>query len=223
MKAIIVPIKNPAKAKQRLAVLLAPEQRQKLAAVMFADVARALRGVQGVDRIFVVTNHRPAAEQAGLFGFDQLFEEAQLSESASVDWASRELEALGYDMVMRLPADVPLVTADDIDMLLSIGLGRPGTLMVPSRQGTGTNSILRSPPTLFPSHFGPDSLRLHIEEASSVGVDAVIMNSARIGLDVDEPADIVALLQRGRGTETFRFLTESGIARKVLPAAGSST
>jgi len=218
MKAIVVPVKDPVNSKTRLSGLLSPEARQRLAIVMFADVARALSGVRRADGIFIITNYMPACEQARLLGFDVLLERAQHSESASVDWASGELEARGYDEVVRLPADIPLVKAEDIDRLLEIDAGRPGALMVPSREGTGTNSILRTPPTIFQSHFGPDSLRLHSEEARRVGVNPVIVANERIGLDIDEPGDLAALLEYGGGTRTAAFILESGIARAVMSA-----
>src|SRR5215471_9051845 len=177
MRAIIVPVKDPANGKTRLSGFLSARARRELAAAMFADVARALGGVQRADQIFVVTNHSEACKQAKRLGFEFLFERTQLSESASVDWASRELEILGYGEVMRLPADIPLVTAQDIDDLLEVDTGRPGVLMVPSRDRRGTNSIIRTPPTLFPSRFGPDSLRLHSSEADRLGLKPVIVNN----------------------------------------------
>jgi 2-phospho-L-lactate/phosphoenolpyruvate guanylyltransferase len=223
MKAIVIPVKSPANAKTRLSGLLGPVERQRLATVMFADVARALSGVRLAHRVFVVTNDRPACEQATLLGFDVLIEESQHSESASVDWASRELEARGYDLVMRLPADIPMVTAADIDSLLEMELKRPGALMVPSREGTGTNTIVRRPPTLFRSHFGPDSLRLHSDEAALLGVEPVIVANDRIGLDIDEPGDLATLLECGRGTETYSFISEAGIATALISARSSAT
>ena len=222
MKAIIVPIKNPANAKTRLSRMLGAEERQKLAGVMFADVARALSGVRLAQGIFVVTADRGVSLQARRLGFEVLEEGSQHSESASVDWASGELEDRGYDLVMRVPADIPMVTAADIDGLLEMELCRPGALMVPSREGTGTNSIMRIPPTLFQSHFGPDSLRLHRDEAAKLGVEPVIVANDRIGLDIDEPGDLAALLECGRGTQTFRFLTEGGIEGALISARSSA-
>jgi 2-phospho-L-lactate guanylyltransferase len=137
-----------------------------------------------------------------------LIEESQTSESASVDWASRILSERGFDTVMRLPADLPLVRTEDIDELLSIELDSPGALLVPSREGTGTNTIIRTPPALFPSRFGPNSLALHKQEAASVGVECMIVNNARIALDVDEPADVELLLEEAGGTRALAALTE---------------
>jgi 2-phospho-L-lactate guanylyltransferase (CobY/MobA/RfbA family) len=79
---------------------------------------------------------------------------------------------------------------------------------VPSRDGTGTNAIARTPPDVVPSRFGPNSLAIHLQEAERAGVACTIMNHDRIGLDIDEPAEIDLLLERGAGTETFKFLSE---------------
>jgi 2-phospho-L-lactate guanylyltransferase len=221
MKAIIVPVKNSSKSKTRLSRLLGPGERQRLAEVMFSDVAAALSGVRLAQHIFVVTSDRRAWEAARRLGFEVLFEDSQHSESESVDWASGELEARGYDLVLRLPADIPMVRADDIDGLLERELSGPGALMVPSREGTGTNAIMRMPPTLFQSHFGPGSLQLHSAEAARLGVEPVVVVNERIGLDIDEPRDLAALLESGRGTETFRFISEAGIAAALISARGT--
>jgi len=208
MKALLIPIKDPTHAKTRLAELLSEDERRRLAWAMFEDVSHAAAAAREADRVVMVTSFPPAIKRARDFGWDVLIEEEQSSESASVDWASRVLGERGIDVVMRLPADLPLVRAEDIDELLSIKLESPGALLVPSREGTGTNAIIRTPPTLFPSRFGPNSLALHKQEAARVGVECVIVNNARIALDIDEPADVELLLKEGGGTRAVAALNE---------------
>lgn len=208
MKALLIPVKDPTHAKTRLAGLLSEEQRRRLAWAMFEDVSHAITAARKPDRVVMVTSFAPAIERARELGWDVLIEESQISESASIDWASRILSERGFDTVMRLPADLPLVRAEDIDELLSIELDSPGALLVPSRECTGTNAIIRTPPTLFPSRFGPNSLALHTEEAARAGVECVIVNKARIALDIDEPADLELLFEEGGGTQAFAALTE---------------
>lgn len=208
MKALLIPIKDPTNAKSRLAELLSADERRRLAWAMFEDVSRAIAGARTPDRFVLVSSFAPAIERARELAWEVLIEESQVSESASIDWASRILSERGFDAVMRLPADLPLVRAEDIDEIMSIELESPGALLVPSREGTGTNAIIRTPPALFPSRFGPNSLSLHKQEAALAGVECVVVNNARIALDIDEPSDVQLLLEDGGGTQAFAALRE---------------
>ena len=209
MKALLIPIKDPTQAKTRLAGVLSEDERQRLAWSMFEDVSREAANALRPDRVVLVTSFGPAIDLGRKLGWDILLEESQISESASIDWASRVLSERGFQSVMRLPADLPLVRADDIDALLSVELKCPGALLVPSRDRTGTNAIIRTPPTLFPSRFGPNSLALHRKEAARVGVECLIVDNVRIALDIDEPADVEMLVKQGRGTRAFEAVRES--------------
>jgi 2-phospho-L-lactate guanylyltransferase len=111
--------------------------------------------------------------------------------------------------VLRLPADLPLAQAPDIDQLLSIELRAPAALVVPSRDGSGTNALARTPPDLFPSHFGLDSFAIHKREAERAGAQFVVVANERLALDIDDPSDVEAFLELGAGTRTFDFLWNS--------------
>ena len=211
MRALLLPIKDLRQAKQRLAPLLNPDERFGLAQAMLADTIRAVRAVQRADKIFVVTNYVPAIQAAKENGWELLREEQQISESVSVDAASRHCAECGVTALLRLPLDVPLVQASDIDELLAVECAAPALVIVPSRDGSGTNAILRMPPALFPSHFGAGSFAKHCEEAQSAGADILIRRNARLEMDVDDEADLRALARENlRGTETGAWLARSG-------------
>jgi 2-phospho-L-lactate/phosphoenolpyruvate guanylyltransferase len=216
MRALLLPIKDLSQAKQRLAPLLNPEERFALAQAMLADTIRAVRGVRRAEKIFVVTNYGPAIQAAKENGWELLREEQQISESVSVDAASRHCAECGVSALLRLPLDVPLVQASDIDELLAVKCSGPALVIVPSRDGTGTNAILRTPPTLFPSHFGAGSFARHCDEAHSAGADIFIRRNARLEMDVDDEADLRALAREDlRGTETGAWLDRSGWLQRL--------
>jgi 2-phospho-L-lactate/phosphoenolpyruvate guanylyltransferase len=216
MRALLLPIKDLRNAKQRLAGLLTPEQRFGLASAMLADTMRAVHGVRQTDRIFVVTNYGPAIEVAQESGWEILREDQQVSESVSVDTASRRCEERGMTAVLRLPLDLPLVEARDIDELLAIECAPPAMVIVPSRDGTGTNAILRTPPTLFPSQFGTGSFTKHCAGAERAGARIVTRCNPRLEMDVDNEADLRALLQHNlSGTETGTWLRSSGVWERL--------
>ena len=218
MRALLLPIKDLRNAKQRLAGVLTPEERFTLAHAMLADTIRAVRGVQHADQILVVTNYEPAMEAARENGWEILREERQISESVSVDAASRHSEDRGITAVLRLPLDLPLVQSRDIDELLLTECAAPALVIVPSRDGTGTNAILRTPPTLFPSHFGSGSFAKHCGEAERMGARILERRNVRLEMDVDDEADLRALLQHDlSGTQTGAWLQDSGLSEKLRP------
>jgi 2-phospho-L-lactate guanylyltransferase len=212
MRALLLPIKDLRNAKQRLAGVLSAEERLALARAMLADTLRAVRGVQRADKIFVVTNYPPAMQTATENGWELLAEGQQISESVSVDAASRECQKRGIRAVLRVPLDLPLVRAGDIDELLAVECAAPALVIVPSLDGTGTNAILRTPPTLFPSHFGNGSFARHCDEARRAGAQIVVRRNARLEMDVDDEADLRWLVRQDlSGTETGNCLRQSGI------------
>ena len=221
MRALLLPIKDLRQAKQRLAPLLNSEERFALAQAMLADTIRAVRGVRRADRIFVATNYVPAMQAAQENGWELLREERQISESVSVDAASRHCAEWGVTALLRLPLDVPLVRASDIDELLAVECGAPALVIVPSRDGTGTNAILRTPPELFRSHFGSGSFAKHCDEAERAGAQIVARRNARLEMDVDDEADLRALAgQDLRGTETGVWLERSGWLERLREQDG---
>ena len=216
MRALLLPIKDLRNAKQRLAGLLRPEERFGLAQAMLKDTVRAVRGASKAEKIFVVTNYAPAIAIAEANGWEVLLEGQQISESVSVDAASQQCWQRGVTSALRLPLDLPLLESRDIDELLELECAAPGLVIVASRDGTGTNAILRAPPTLFPSHFGTDSFAKHCAEAERLGAHVVQRRNIRLELDVDDEADLRILLQHDlSGTQTGVWLRENGVKERL--------
>jgi 2-phospho-L-lactate/phosphoenolpyruvate guanylyltransferase len=216
MRALLLPIKDLRHAKQRLAPLLSPEERFALAQAMLADTIRAVRGVRRADKIFVVTNYFPAMQAAEANGWELLREEQQISESVSVDAASQLCAERGVTSLLRLPLDVPLVQPSDIDELLAETCAAPAVVIVPSRDGTGTNAILRTPPAVFPSNFGAGSFAKHCGEAERAGAQIVVRRNARLEMDVDDEADLRVLARHDlHGTQTGAWLERSGLMKRL--------
>jgi 2-phospho-L-lactate guanylyltransferase len=224
MRALLLPIKDLRQAKQRLASFLNGEERFGLAQAMLADTIRAVRGVRRAEKIFVVTNYLPAMQAAEGNGWELLREDRQISESFSVDYASMQCAKRGVTALLRLPLDVPLVQSSDIDELLAVECAAPALVIVPSRDGAGTNAILRTPPTLFRSHFGSGSFARHCAEAKRAGAQILIRRNARLEMDVDDEADLRALARQDlSGTETGAWLQGSGLLARLLQPSVDDT
>jgi 2-phospho-L-lactate guanylyltransferase len=190
----LLPVKAPKHAKQRLSGLYSAEQRERLARAMFEEVLGTLCTVEGLARVVVVTTDEIAADRARALGADVFAEDEQQSHSISADAAARKAFELGASTILLLPIDVPLVTKEEIESL--IAEAGPGLLIVPSADGTGTNVLVRTPPSVIESRFGPGSFRKHVSQAEAAGVAVKVLRPPGLLFDIDTPEDIEALLNR---------------------------
>jgi 2-phospho-L-lactate guanylyltransferase len=212
MKAILIPVKEFRRSKERLSPHYTEDERTALAAALCEDTFRVVAQVRGVDRVYVVSGEYHALSLARRLNWRTISEREQISESASVDAASRHCAREGVLALLRLPIDIPLVTASDIESLFFALEAAPSAVIVPSCDGAGTNGLLRSPPDLFPSHFGPDSFALHVKEAERAGATIRIVRNDRIALDIDEPKDLRAAAERvSPHSATARLMQRLGL------------
>ncbi len=214
MKSVIlVPVKDHALAKSRMSSFLSPQERSRIAGSLLEDLVRSLRPLPY--RVAVATNSQRAAELAGKLGWEVIWEDRQISESASVDAASVRLASEGVEAVLRIPADLPRIQSRDVTDLFARLTSAPCAVMVPSRDRAGTNALLRTPPLAFPSRFGPGSFKLHAEEAARAGVQVVIVENPRRALDLDDAADIGHFLSHPADCETYRTLIELNVKERL--------
>ena len=212
-QAILVPLKENSRAKSRLAPLLSLHERSQVAWMLLEDLVRALAPLPFP--VFLLTSSARAAARADTLGWMVIREDRQISESVSVDTASHQLRRMGTEAVLRLPADLPRVRAEDVAALLSLPVEAPGAILVPSRDHTGTNAILRAPPDLFPSHFGPGSFALHVDEAEKAGAEIRILHNPRLALDLDDASDVAHLLDQPEEGGTHRLLLDLNIRERL--------
>ena len=80
VKVILLPVKDPEQAKQRLAGLLSAGERTQLVWAMLEDVSAAVRGCHLADRIVVVARDPEVAGYAVENGWEVFREREQVSE-----------------------------------------------------------------------------------------------------------------------------------------------
>ena len=115
-----VPVKEFTGAKQRLASLLSPEQREILAATMLEDVLSALAGATRLAGILVNTVDPRAAALAERYGARVVTEGARDGHTGAVNGMARVLAAEGDGALLTLPGDIPRVTAREIDAVVVV-------------------------------------------------------------------------------------------------------
>ena len=215
---ILLPVKNLANAKQRLAAVLDQRARTELAQAMLSDVVAAIVGFAG-DEVAFATSVPFALELAGRYGFEVIRDEANVSETDAIEMATRACEARGVESTLVIPGDIPLIDAADLRAIYEASPDA-GTVLVPSRDKRGTNAVLRRPASLFPLRFGNDSFMPHLTAAIATNKTCVVLSLAAIGLDIDTPEDLRELA-RAPGEKRSQLLARKlGFGEKVQSAGG---
>jgi 2-phospho-L-lactate/phosphoenolpyruvate guanylyltransferase len=206
----VLPVKRFGAAKQRMAGGITGGQRRDLAEAMVADVLEAIGGARAIERTIVVTGDPIAQELAAGAGAEVVPDPEDAGHVEAALAGIARAEADGAERVVLLAGDCPLLDPRELDRLLT---GVPGNYVgvVPDRHGTGTNALLLSPPDAIVPAFGEGSRDRHVEAARQAGVPFGIEELPSIELDLDTPADVIALTReleknRGRAKRTAKAL-----------------
>lgn len=207
----VLPVKRFDAAKQRLAGGVDAERRRDLVAAMVADVLEAIGRARSVERTIVVTGEPLAQELAADAGAVVVPDPADAGHVEAALAGIARAEADGAACVVLLPGDCPLLDPRELDRLLT-GVPESFVGIVPDRHGEGTNALVLAPPSAIVPSFGEGSRARHVEAARAAGVAYEVEDVPSLGLDLDTPADVVAL--------TMAVETNRGRARRTAKALG---
>ena len=214
----VVPAKRLREAKQRLAGVLAAEERHALARAMLGDVLRCLSGVAGLEGIVVVSGDPEVTELAGIKGVAVVADESA-GHTAAVESGLRALRARSVDAALVISADLPSVAASEVEELLVMHARQaatgPALTIATDLRRDGTNAACCTPLDAIRFSFGLGSLERHLSAAREKSVSTAVLDLPGIALDIDEPEDLQALFASGRPCDTLRYLREIGFPRRL--------
>lgn len=188
----VLPVKDPDSAKSRMAGAIDDARRRVLVEAMLEDTLEALSGSRMLFGTIVVTGDGAIAEIAAKHGCLVVDDPSEGGHSEAALAGTEVARSYGAERVILLPGDCPLLNPREIDRLLG-SVPERFVAIVPDRHGTGTNALLLSPPDAIEPAFGEGSAQRHLGLARGAGVPAGIEELPSLGLDLDTPADIVAL------------------------------
>jgi 2-phospho-L-lactate guanylyltransferase len=206
----ILPVKRLYAAKQRLSAGLGGEQRRRLVAAMVADVLEAIAAARTIEATILVTGDPVAQELAAEVGAAVVPDPDDGAHNGAAAAGIARAEADGAGCVVLLPGDCPLLDPRELDSLLT-GIPDSYVGIVPDRHGTGTNALVLSPPDAIAPSFGENSCVRHVSLAREAGVAFGVDELPSLALDLDTPADIIALTREldarpGRASRTAKAL-----------------
>jgi 2-phospho-L-lactate/phosphoenolpyruvate guanylyltransferase len=204
---ILIPVKNLASAKQRLAGALDQHSRTELAQTMLRDVVEAVSGVPNRPPCALVTSDTFAVELARLYDLEVIPDLDNPGETAAIEMATSLCISRGIHSTLVIPADIPLIQPQELEQILA-NAQPEGSLLVPAADGRGTNAAFRRPANLFPLRFGNDSFKPHLAAARATGKPCTVLKFPGIGLDMDNPSDLADLLSQPGATWSQTLLRQ---------------
>jgi 2-phospho-L-lactate/phosphoenolpyruvate guanylyltransferase len=208
-----VPVKAFTGAKQRTGSLLTAEQREVLAATMLEDVLAALAGATRLAGILVNTIDPVATRLAKRYRARVVTDGALDGHTGAVNGLARVLVREGRGALLTMPGDIPRVTSDEIDAVISSSLPAPSFTIVPAHDELGSNAVLCAPPLSVPLRFGDNSYFPHLMAARAQRIEPTIIRLPGIGLDIDHPADLRVFMatKPRKPTRTLALLEQFGL------------
>jgi len=162
----VVPIKPLNRAKSRLAPILSPDEREALALGMLMHNLAVLRSSPMVAGVLVISRDTKALARAREVEGVQTLQESGVPElNAALKRASDMLMVWGAGAMLILPADIPLVSQEDVNAIIEKGRFLNTMVIAPDNAHDGTNAILCRPPNLISFGFGAGSFQKHIYAA----------------------------------------------------------
>ena len=191
----IVPVKPLRRGKSRLAGALSEDERTDLNRSLLQNTLKTLSELKEVEEVLVISRDPHALTIARNYGARTVRENGQPELNTALQRATVVAQVYTTGAVLILPADLPLITAEDVRTLIERAGEPPAVVIAPDRHGTGTNALLISPSGLIEYDFGENSFQRHCQRAKEAGARLEIVNLPSLGLDLDLPEDLELVRQ----------------------------
>jgi 2-phospho-L-lactate guanylyltransferase len=186
----IVPVKPLRRGKSRLSPVLTEEERADLNRRLLMHTVDTLKSIAEIEHVLVISRDPAALALSREHGARTVQENG--APHLNVALARATLVAKNYATrgVLIVPADLPLITPEDVRLMLEKVQDPPVVVVAPDRRQQGTNALLVCPAGLIEYDFGPGSFKRHCERARAAGARLEILELPSLELDMDLPEDL---------------------------------
>jgi 2-phospho-L-lactate/phosphoenolpyruvate guanylyltransferase len=195
----IVPVKPLRRGKSRLSGVLSQDERAVLNQYLLSHTLDTLKALPEIEQTLVISRDPAALALAREHGARTVQENG--TPQLNVALARATIVAKNYASrgVLIVPADLPLITPQDIRSMLERAKEPPVVVVAPDRHHTGTNALLVCPVGLIQYDFGVGSFQRHCERARLAGARLEICELPSLALDVDLPEDLALVSEELEG------------------------
>ncbi len=186
----IVPVKPLRRGKSRLAGMLSEDERTELNRNLLQNTLKTLSDIRELEEVLVISRDPAALTIARNYGARTVREDGQPELNTALKRATVVAQVYATRGVLVLPADLPLISREDVETLIERASDPPVVVIAPDRHEKGTNALLISPSGLIEYDFGINSFQRHCERVKKAGARLEIVNLPSLGLDLDLPEDL---------------------------------
>jgi len=195
----IVPVKPLRRGKSRLSKILTEDERTDLNKRLLANTLETLSEIPEIEHVLVVSRDQAALSLAREFGARTVLENGMPLLNVALTRATVVAKEYATRGVLIVPADLPLITPEDVRVMLGKVKDSPVVIVAPDRHREGTNALLVCPAGLIDYDFGPGSFERHCERARMVGARLEIVELDSLALDMDVPEDLDLVSEEFKG------------------------
>lgn len=186
----IVPVKPLNYGKSRLAEVLTQDERADLNRRLLSHTLDTLTAMSEIESVLVVSRDSAALALARAYGARTVKEGGAPHLNVALTRATVVASSFATRGVLIVPADLPLITAEDVRLMLERAQEPPVVVVAPDRHHQGTNALLVCPTGLIEYQFGPGSFERHCELARQAGARLEICELPSLAVDMDLPEDL---------------------------------
>jgi 2-phospho-L-lactate guanylyltransferase len=186
----IVPVKPLRRGKSRLSDVLSQDERTDLNRRLLAHTVDTLAAIPELEHVLVVSRDQSALALAREHGARTVQESGAPQLNLALARATIVAKNYATRGVLIIPADLPLITQEDVRSMLDRAKDPPVVVIAPDRRHDGTNALLVCPAGLIDYEFGTGSFRRHCERARQAGAQLEICELSSLALDMDLPEDL---------------------------------
>ncbi len=188
---MVIPVKPLNRAKSRLAAVLSPKRREALAKALLEHLLGIGRSQRRVLGTLVISRDTHALALARETGAHTMQESGSPELNTALQRATQVLLSWGADSLLILPADLPFLTATDVENIVKMGAETEnGIVIATDQQHDGTNALYCRPPGVINYAYGPGSYHRHIQLAKDAGATVQFYSSDRLQHDIDDANDL---------------------------------
>lgn len=186
----IVPVKPLRRGKSRLAEVLTQDERTDLNRRLLAHTLDTLTAIPEIEHVLVISRDQSALALAREYGARTLQESGAPKLNLALARATVVAKNYATQGVLIVPADLPLITTEDVRAMLERAHDPPVVVVAPDLRRQGTNALLVHPVGLIEYEFGPGSFQRHCERALEAGARLEVCELPSLALDMDLPEDL---------------------------------